>query len=48
MHHFFVLNLGLDIRILLRVPEILSKEGQIIDPEQTFEAKFSIEIPTNK
>jgi galactose mutarotase-like enzyme len=23
MHHFFVLNLGLDIRILLRVPEIL-------------------------
>jgi hypothetical protein len=44
MHHFFVLNLGLDIRILLRVPEILWKEGvQIIDPEQTFEAKFSIE-----
>jgi hypothetical protein len=25
MHHFFVLNLGLDIRILLRVPEILWK-----------------------
>jgi hypothetical protein len=51
MHHFFVLNLGLDIRILLRVPEILwRKKASIIDPEQTFEAKFSIEIsnPINK
>jgi hypothetical protein len=45
MHHFFVLNLGLDIRILLKYRKSYGKEGvQIIDPEQTFEAKFSIEI----
>jgi hypothetical protein len=40
MHHFFVLNLGLDIRILLSTGNLMEKEGvQIIDPEQTFEAK---------
>jgi hypothetical protein len=44
MHHFFVLNLGLDIPILLK-GNLMEKEGvQIIDPEQIFEAKFSIEI----
>jgi hypothetical protein len=45
MHHFFVLNLGLDIRILLRVPEILWKRRRPNNrPRTDFEAKFSIEI----